>query len=99
MRSNLAMRIDVGEPDAAVYKGHSADIIYTLEDQLATARKTETANLHNFQMLKQSLEDEIKFGNADMAEAKKGLAESAEKLAGARGDLGVTSKDLAADIA
>merc|ERR1719433_1886147 len=97
---------DVGEPDAAVYKGHSADIIYTLEDllakaddQLATARKTETANLHNFQMLKQSLEDEIKFGNADMAEAKKGLAESAEKQAVANGDLTVTSKDLAADIA
>merc|ERR1719436_901536 len=96
---------DVGEPDAAVYKGHSADIIYTLEDllgkaedQLATARKTETANLHNFQMLRQSLEDEIKFGNADMAEAKKGLAESAEKQAVANGDLTVTSKDLAADI-
>merc|ERR1719433_2319160 len=96
---------DVGEPDAAVYKGHSADIIYTLEDllakaddQLATARKTETANLHNFQMLKQSLEDEIKFGNADMAEAKKGLAESAEKQAVANGDLTVTSKDLAADM-
>merc|ERR1719436_253808 len=97
---------DVGEPDVAVYKGHSADIIYTLEDllgkaesQLATARKTETANLHNFQMLRQSLEDEIKFGNADMAEAKKGLAESAEKQAVANGDLAVTSKDLAADIA
>jgi len=96
---------DVGEPDAAVYKGHSADIIYTLEDllakaddQLSTARKTETANLHNFQLLKQSLEDEIKFGNADMAEAKKGLAESAEKQAVANGDLTVTSKDLAADI-
>merc|ERR1719461_1743291 len=46
---------DIGEPDAAIYKGHNADIIYTLEDllskaedQLATARKTETANLHNF---------------------------------------------------
>merc|ERR1719433_1764882 len=97
---------DVGVPDAAVYKGHSADIIYTLEDllskaeeQLATARKTETANLHNFQMLRQSLEDEIKFGNADMADAKKGLAESAEKQAVANGDLVVTSKDLAADIA
>merc|ERR1719433_2370903 len=96
---------DVGEPDAAVYKGHSGDIIATLEglldsaeDQLATARKTETASLHNFQMLKQSLEDEIKFGEADMAEAKKGLAESAEKQAVANGDLTVTSKDLAADI-
>merc|ERR1719436_447387 len=97
---------DVGEPDAAVYKGHSADIIATLEDllakaedQLATARKTETANVHNYQMLRQSLEDQIKFGKADMAEAKKGIAESAGKLAIAEGDLDVTSKDLAADIA
>merc|ERR1719190_225023 len=96
---------DVNAPDPAIYKGHSADIIYTLEDllakaedQLATARKTETANLHNFQLLKQSLEDQIKFGNADMAEAKKGIAESAQKQAVANGDLVVTSKDLAADI-
>merc|ERR1719190_63058 len=97
---------DVNAPDPAIYKGHSADIIATLEDllakaedQLSTARKTETANVHNFQMLRQSLEDQIKFGKADMAEAKKGLAESAEKQAVANGDLVVTSKDLAADIA
>jgi hypothetical protein len=49
-------------------------------------------------MLKQSLTDEIKFANKDMDKAKKGLAESQEKRAGAEGDLEVTSKDLDEDI-
>jgi uncharacterized coiled-coil DUF342 family protein len=49
-------------------------------------------------MLKQSLTDEIKFANKDMDKAKKGLAESQEKKAGAEGDLAVTSKDLDEDI-
>merc|ERR1719271_172125 len=81
---------DVGAPDAAVYKGHSGGIIETLEgllekaeDQLATARKTETSNLHNYEMLKQAIEDEIKFGTQDMDKAKAALAESAETKANA----------------
>merc|ERR1719162_2005935 len=56
-----------GAPDAAVYEGHSGDIVDTLQGildkadaQLAEARKTETSNHQNFQMLQQSLEDEIK---------------------------------------
>merc|ERR550537_1876620 len=72
---------DVGEPAAAVYEGHSGGIIETLEGlkekaetQLDSARKTETANLHNFEMLKQSLEDEIKAANNEMDEAKNGVA-------------------------
>ena len=39
--------------------------------------------------------DELKFGNKDMAEAKKGLAASGERKSAAEGDLEVTSKDLA----
>merc|ERR1719487_1998712 len=57
-----------GAPAAAVYTGHSDGIIGTLEDllekaetQLGKARKAEEASLHNFQMLKQSLTDEIHF--------------------------------------
>merc|ERR1719284_2389227 len=50
-------------------------------------------------MLKQSLTDEIKFANSDMDKAKKDLAASQEKTAAAKGDLEVTSKDLAEDIA
>merc|ERR1719408_386983 len=48
--------------------------------------------------MKQSLNDEIKFGNKDMDKAKKSLAESAERKAAAEGDLEVTSKDLAEDV-
>merc|ERR1719261_1335373 len=94
-----------GAPAAAVYEGHSDGIIGTLEgltekaqNQLDKARKTETTNLQNFQMLKQSLTDEVKFANKDMDAAKKALSESQEKKAVAEGDLDTTSKDLAEDI-
>jgi len=96
---------DAGAPDAAVYKSQSGNIVETLEglqqqaeDQLAEARKKETSAKHNFEMLKQSLEDAIKFANSDMADAKKGLAAAGEKKASAEGDLDVTSKALAEDI-
>jgi chromosome segregation ATPase len=104
--SNGDSDADVGAPAAAVYEGHSDGIIGTLESltekaeaQLEKARKTETTSLHNYEMLKQSLTDEIEFAEKDMASAKKGLAESQEKKAVAEGDLDVTSKDLAEDIA
>merc|ERR1719148_189521 len=94
-----------GAPAAAVYEGHSDGIIGTLEGltekadgQLDKARKTEATAVQNYQMLKQSLTDEIKFANKDMDKAKKGLSESQEKKAVATGDLEVTSKDLAEDI-
>jgi chromosome segregation ATPase len=96
---------DAGAPAAAVYEGHSDGIVGVLEGltekaegQLDKARKTESTNLQNYQMLKQSLTDEIKFANKDMDKAKKGLAESQEKKAGAEGDLEVTQKDLDEDI-
>jgi len=95
---------DAGAPDAAVYESHSGGIIDTLngllekaETQLNTATGTETANKNNFDQLKQSLTDEIKYANKDMDDAKKGLAESGEIKASAEGDLGVTNKDLAED--
>jgi len=96
---------ELGAPDAAVYKGHSGDIISTLEDlkekaetQLDDLRKKETTAIHNFEMLKQSLEDSIKFATKDMSDAKKDLAGAGVKKAGAEGDLDVTSKTLAADV-
>merc|ERR1719409_2209443 len=95
----------MGSPAAAVYEGHSDGIIGVLEGltekaqgQLDKARKTESTSLQNYQMLKQSLTDEIKFANKDMDAAKKNLAESQESKATAEGDLEVTSKDLAEDI-
>jgi len=93
-----------GAPDATVYASHSGDIIGTLQDitdkaeaQLTTARNTEIANVNNFQTLQQSLQDELKFSNADLADAKAGIAASSERRASATGDLDATSKDLAAD--
>jgi len=97
---------EAGSPAAAVYESKSGGIVATLEGltekasgQLDKARKEETTSAQNYQMLKQSLTDEIKFAEKDMDKAKKGLAESQEKKASATGDLDVTSKDLAEDIA
>merc|ERR1719379_57321 len=57
---------ELGAPAAAVYEGHSDGIIGSLEDllgkaegQLEKARKDEQSSLHNYQMLKQSLTDEV----------------------------------------
>jgi DNA repair exonuclease SbcCD ATPase subunit len=93
-----------GAPAAAVYEGHSGGILdvlgglsETAQTQLDEARKTETTAIHNFEQLKQSLEDNIKFANEETAAAKKGLAKSGESKAGAEGDLSVTAKDLATD--
>merc|ERR1719446_1832614 len=95
-----------GAPAASVYEGHSDGIIGTLEGltekaegQLEKARKTESTSLQNYQMLKQSLTDEIEFANKDMDKAKKDLAASQEAKAAAEGDLDTTSKDLADDLA
>merc|ERR1719460_2946873 len=55
-------------------------------------------NIQAYQMLAQSLKDEIKYANQDLDKAKKALAKSAEAKAAAEGDLEVTSADLAEDI-
>mmetsp|Transcript_1887 Transcript_1887/g.5358 ORF Transcript_1887/g.5358 Transcript_1887/m.5358 type:complete len:676 (+) Transcript_1887:77-2104(+) len=95
---------DLGAPDADVYQGHSGGIIDVLGDlldkaksQLDSLRKEETSSKNNFETLKQSLTDEIKFGNSDLSEAKKGIAQSGQAKANAEGDLEVTSKELAED--
>jgi chromosome segregation ATPase len=96
---------DIGAPAGAVYTSQSGSIVETLENlldkaqtQLDDIRRRETSARHNFDLLKQSIEDEIKFAKKDMAAAKKGLSESAELKSSAEGDLAVTSKDLAGDI-
>merc|ERR1719162_971743 len=95
----------LGAPAASVYEGHSANIIDVLnnllekaEAQLDAARKTESSALYNFQMLEQSLSDQIKFAENDTAAAKKSLAQSQERKATAEGDLRVTSQDLNEDL-
>jgi len=96
---------EAGAPDPAVYKGQSGGIIDTLgdllekaESQLAELRNKETAALHEFQSLKQSLEDKIKYETKELDEAKTGIAASNEKKATAEGDLEVTTKNLDEDV-
>merc|ERR1719433_990422 len=64
---------DAGAPEAATYEGHSSGIIETLENlleeaegQLSEARKKETSSKNNYEMLKQSLEDDIANANKDL---------------------------------
>merc|ERR1740138_343101 len=73
----------VGAPAAAVYESHSGGILDTLagllekaEAQLDEARAKEQSAKNNFEMLKQSLSDEIKFATKDMAAAKKIIIEA-----------------------
>jgi hypothetical protein len=101
---NSADDADAGAPDAAVYESHSGGILETMqglqdkaEDQLSKLRKAEMSSKHNFELLEQSLEDSVKFANADMRKVKKAVAESGETKSTAEGDLAVTSKDLKAD--
>jgi DNA repair exonuclease SbcCD ATPase subunit len=94
----------LGAPAAKVYEGKSGGIVDTMTDlhekaegQLEEARKAEAKSLAAFQMLAQSLKDEIKYANKDLDKAKKSLGASAEAKATAEGDLAVTTKDLDED--
>jgi len=93
---------DVGAPAAAVYKTHSTSIVEVLEGmkekaeaQLSDLRKAETNTQHNYNMLKQSLEDQAAADEKDLAEEKANKAEAEETKSGAEGDLANTKKDLA----
>jgi len=69
------------------------------EDQLNALRQKEAAAVQEFNMLKQSLEDALKYAKKEKDEAAKDSAEAEEKKADAEGELAVTSKDLAQDVA
>merc|ERR1719359_567796 len=94
---------ELGAPAPAAYKTHSGGIVETLEDlkekaeaELAAAQKAEKNSQHNFDMLKQSLEDKMEADGKDMAEEKETKAAAAETKATAEGDLAVATKALAA---
>jgi len=65
------------------------------EGQLSDLRKAETNNKHNFEMLKQSLEDQSAADTKDMNDEKAAKASASEAKATAESDLEMTSKDLA----
>merc|ERR1719379_1320824 len=93
---------DMGAPDPAAYKSHSKNIVEVLEDmrekaeaQLSEGRKAEMNAKHNYDMLKQSLDDSIAANNAELSESKTGKATAQETKATAEGDLAGTEKALA----
>jgi len=95
---------EVGAPAGAMYENQSGGIVDVLQglldqanEQLDNGRKQERTAHNNYQMLKQSLEDAIKFANEELSNAKKSIAASREAQAIAQGDLDVTQKDLAQD--
>jgi chromosome segregation ATPase len=92
---------ELGAPAAATYKTHSSGIFDVLEDlkekaeaQLSELRKAETAARHNYNLLKQSLEDQLGADNKDMAAQKSGKASAEEGKAVAEGELDATNADL-----
>merc|ERR1719487_587412 len=91
----------LGAPDPAAYKTHSTSIVEVLEDlkekaeeELAELRKAETNAQHNFDMLKQSLEDQAAFDKKNMEEEQGAKAAAEETKATAEGDLASTVKAL-----
>merc|ERR550534_637308 len=96
----------VNQPQAAAYESHSSGILDTLADMqekaegmLAEARKTEMNAQHAYELLAQSLNDEVSVQNEDMSNAKKQLGATGETKATAEGDLAATVKDLNEDQA
>jgi chromosome segregation ATPase len=92
---------DAGAPAAAVYKTHSTNIFDVLEDlkekaegELSALRKAESNAAHNYNMLKQSLDDQIAADTKGMNDEKASKAEAEEGKAGADGDLARTQKEL-----
>jgi chromosome segregation ATPase len=64
------------------------------EGELSEARKAESTALHNFKMMKQSLDDQMAFDTKNMDEEKAGKEEAMEGKATAEGDLETTVKAL-----
>merc|ERR1719378_569925 len=92
---------DVNAPAGAVYKTHSTSIFDLLEDlkekaegELSNLRKAETNSKHNYEMLKQSLEDSIAADTKAKEEASAAMAAAEEDKATAEGDLELTEKAL-----
>merc|ERR550537_889534 len=93
---------ELGAPAAAVYETHSANILDVLQDlkmkaeeQLSELRKAEVNGKHNYEMLKQSLEDQHTADSKDLAAERKAKAAAQETDAAAKSDLEVTENALA----
>jgi chaperonin cofactor prefoldin len=94
--------LSFGAPAAAGYKSHGGGIMDVLEDlkekaenELADLRKAESNAAHNYDMLKQSLTDQIAADNKDKDDETTAKNAAEETKATAEGDLTNTVKDLA----
>merc|ERR1719265_450927 len=94
--------LSFGAPAAAGYKSHGGGIMDVLEDlkekaesELADLRKAESNAAHNYDMLKQSLTDQVGADNKDKADETNAKNAATETKATAEGDLTNTVKDLA----
>jgi len=92
---------DTGAPAPDAYKSKSGGIVDTIEDmkdkaeaQLSDARKAEMKTKHNYDMLKQGLDDTLAADKKDLAEQKGNLAAAQEDKGTANGELEVCKKDL-----
>jgi hypothetical protein len=93
-------------PEAAAYETHSGtaaivdllqDLLEKAESQRADGQKAETEAQFNFDMLKQSLTDELKTDNKEIAASRSKLAGHRELKANTESDLEETKKDAASD--
>merc|ERR1719265_3135279 len=94
--------LSFGAPAAAGYKSHGGGIMDVLEDlkekaenELADLRKAESNAAHNYDMLKQSLTDQLAADNKDKDDETTAKNAAEETKATAEGDLSNTVKDLA----
>jgi len=99
-----AQQEGVNAPEAAAYESHSSGILDTLADMqekaeglLSDSRKSEVNARHAYELLAQSLQDELRVQNDSLSNTKKQLAATSEVKGQAEGDLANTNKDLAED--
>jgi len=92
-------------PSASAYSSGSSGIVTMLADLLDKAEKEleqirmkEEQAVQNWNMLKSSLKSEIDFSEEDKDEAAKDKSNAKEEKAIDEGDLGLTVKDVEADV-
>merc|ERR1719379_836920 len=94
--SSLALTMRSGSTSGSIFDVLE-DMKEKAEGQLNDLRKAESTSKHNYNMLKQSLEDEIEADTKDMDEEKSLKASTEENKANAEGDLSETVKELNKD--
>jgi chromosome segregation ATPase len=97
---------DMGAPTSAVYETSEQQppildalngLLEKANSELEGAREAEKSSLHGYEMVRQSLNDQIKFSNKEFGQAKTTKAEAEETKGTAEGDVAVTTADLNED--